>query len=178
MSSELQVNETAHTLEIRVGNGDRSRFGVAVFLVIWLCGWTFGEFFALASLFGKGTPLAVRGFFLIWVIPWTIGGGFAILSLMKLLGGYERIEAGRGILKITKSFLLFRYTKTYDIFKISRMMKVGKQPGKYNIFNNGVITYRYQGREVRFGGGLSASGKDRLFGLLRGHDDFSDKNFA
>jgi hypothetical protein len=173
----VKINELAAELDIRIGRLNRSDIPVIIFLVIWLAGWTLGELFALFSLFAPSTWWPIRIFFLIWVIPWSIGGGYAILSLVKLMGGYERVEAGRGILSITRSYLFFRLTKRYDIFKISALRKLNKSPDKFAVFNKGMIQFRYEDREIRFGERLTPAGKDEVLRALKAHKDFSERNF-
>lgn len=91
------------------------RFFPAAFLLLWLCGWAVGEYFAgtlLLALAGhalgqhewtswlplmKGVPpeppvqLAFAGFLLFWVSFWTWGGLTALGQFLALLFGREEI---------------------------------------------------------------------------------------
>ncbi|TBR18953.1 hypothetical protein EPO15_14755 [bacterium] len=49
---------------------------VAVFLGLWLAGWTAGEVSALQTVFGRGHWFD-KGFILFWLCGWTVGGAFA-----------------------------------------------------------------------------------------------------
>jgi hypothetical protein len=68
-------------------------FGVG-FLLVWLCGWAAGEFFAGAALLGllpgknnrpRPAPGFANLFLLVWLAFWTLGGLAAMLSLAQLL---------------------------------------------------------------------------------------------
>lgn len=60
-----------------------ARYGVALFLSFWLCGWAFGWISAANQLFSGGK--GAGPFLIIWLGGWTVGGVFAISHLWRLL---------------------------------------------------------------------------------------------
>lgn len=108
------------------------RFFGAAFLAFWLCGWAFGEAFALwllgtgaAALLhgeapqGSAAPLqaapalAVGAFVLFWLVLWTFGGIMAMKELMRLLWAEDRILASGSGLEVIRLRGPFRSTKEY-----------------------------------------------------------------
>ena len=106
------------------------RFFGAAFLAFWLCGWAFGEAFALWFL-GTGAAALMRGeapqggplqtapvlaigvFLLFWLVLWTFGGVMAMKELMRLLWGEDRLVASGSGLRVTRLRGPFRSTKEY-----------------------------------------------------------------
>src|SRR5262245_33340722 len=77
-------------------SGGFSRFFVAAFLAVWLCGWAFGCVAAIAQILqGAG------GFLWIWLVAWTIGGIFAftVLYLHVRPPKPESVLLGRNIFR-------------------------------------------------------------------------------
>ena len=68
----------------------RSGFATA-FLGVWLCGWAFGETFAVKEVV-NGTASA---FLYFWLAGWTLGGAFALTSFLWGLLGREHILVTR-----------------------------------------------------------------------------------
>ena len=86
------------------------RFPAALFLSLWLCGWTVGEAFALFVL-GQGIwalltgrpvigsdesvrmapALGVGAFLLVWLTIWTVGGVMAVQELFRLVWAEDRL---------------------------------------------------------------------------------------
>ena len=61
-------------------------YGIAAFLIVWLCGWAAGWLSAAREITTAGRAGASGGAFLIfWFAGWTIAGGFAIMCLWKIL---------------------------------------------------------------------------------------------
>jgi hypothetical protein len=50
---------------------------VALFLTVWLGGWTMGEVFAARQLLFGSEPWFAKGFLLFWLTGWTVGGAVA-----------------------------------------------------------------------------------------------------
>ena len=86
--SAIEVEETFDGLELSWRNPRGNvlfRYGVALFLFFWLCGWTMGLTFALRTLFGEEPGDGARLFMLFWLGGWLVGGGLAIAIFVKLL---------------------------------------------------------------------------------------------
>lgn len=59
---------------------------VALFLMVWLGGWTMGEVHAVKQLFTGGTPWFAKGFLLFWLTGWTVGGALAWVFFLGTCG--------------------------------------------------------------------------------------------
>lgn len=122
-----------------------SRFVSGAFLAVWLCGWAFGEAFALWLLVQggfhlvTGTPLGpARGplpigptlliglFLLFWLTLWTIGGIAACAELLRLLWGEDRLEVAGGRLTVTRIRGPFRSRRAYERSTIRRISLTGR----------------------------------------------------
>ena len=107
--------------EIRLAPRGPGRYFSAAFLFVWLCGWAFGEAFALWFLIRgaiallTGTPpdagreplplgptLAAGVFLLVWLVFWTLGGIMAMRELLQLLWGADILVVRGGTLEVTR----------------------------------------------------------------------------
>ncbi|HET9251682.1 MAG TPA: hypothetical protein VFP58_06155, partial [Candidatus Eisenbacteria bacterium] len=123
---------TTDGYRIRLKPRGIGRYFGAAFLLFWLCGWAFGEAFALwllgsgaAALIsgeapqGGGFPvqaapaLAVGVFVLFWLVLWTFGGLMALRELIRILWGEDRILASGAGLQVTRMRGPFRSVKEY-----------------------------------------------------------------
>ncbi|HEU5312040.1 MAG TPA: hypothetical protein VFV24_11355 [Candidatus Eisenbacteria bacterium] len=115
---------------IRLKSCGVGRFFGAAFLLFWLCGWAFGEAFALwmigtgaAALVNGETPpggpaqtaplMAIGAFILFWLVLWTFAGIMAMKELVRLLWGEDRILARGSGLEVTRMRGPFRASKEY-----------------------------------------------------------------
>jgi hypothetical protein len=132
---------TNEGLEIRLVTGDPGRYFSAAFLAVWLCGWAFGETFAIWMLV-KGaialltgmppdpgraplqvTPAVLVGVFLLfWLSIWTLGGIAAIGELLRLLWGDDRILVASGRLTVTWLRGPFRSSRSFERDVIRRIV--------------------------------------------------------
>jgi len=174
---KLAIEELAGTLEIKISPTKLSDLPTGVFLFIWLIGWAFGEVFALTTLFASNTPWFVMLFLIVWLTGWTMGGAFAIAHLVRLIGGRERIELGRGMLRVSKGFVLFKLDKQYDTFRITDLHVMPKNDKKWNLLNSGVIQFKYEEKDIRFGNNLSPEERQKILNSLRQHQDLNERNF-
>jgi hypothetical protein len=132
---------TNEGLEIRLVTRDPGRFFSAAFLAVWLCGWVFGETFAIwmlvkgaiALLTGmppdpgraplQAAPAVLVGVFLLfWLSIWTLGGIAAIGELLRLLWGEDRILVASGRLTVTWLRGLFRSNRSFERDAIRRIV--------------------------------------------------------
>ena len=49
------------------------KIATILFLMLWLCGWAAGQYFAVGELWRSGFRLP-GVVLIIWIIPWTLGG--------------------------------------------------------------------------------------------------------
>src|ERR1700754_4212659 len=100
-----------------------------LFMGAWLCGWCFGEIFALGMVIGllRGNPAGL--FILVWLILWTLGGAFALRMFIWNISGKEIISIGQGQLTVAKKGLLFFKPKTYDLNEVKNIRAIEENNG-------------------------------------------------
>lgn len=165
---------------------------VVLFLGFWLCGWLLGEGFAIGALFGfssfGGGEIFVTLFMGVWLAGWTVGGLFAMRVFFWLLIGREVITVGQGKITISKKGMLFKKPKTYDLNEVKNMSveelaSVGNfSYGRRNSFaammNNGIISFDYGLKTVRFAGGIDAAEGKHILKEMRRKGYLYERNFA
>ena len=73
---------------------------VIVFMIAWLIGWAFGEFWALFAILGITTSFFAGTVFLaFWLIGWTAAGVVAAATLLMTLDGREVLSIGSGVIR-------------------------------------------------------------------------------
>jgi len=131
---------TLEGFEVRLRTRDPFRFVSATFLAVWLCGWAFGESFALWMLVKgayaliTGTPpdpgraplqlgpaVMTGAFLLVWLTIWTVGGIGALGEFLRLVWGVDRIVASSGRLVVTWIRGPFRSSRSFERESIRRM---------------------------------------------------------
>ena len=70
-------------ITLPVSKSTLARFGISLFLLCWLGGWSVGWIAAFRQIV-HGTK-APEAFLIFWLIAWTVGGCFAIWYLWRLL---------------------------------------------------------------------------------------------
>lgn len=119
------------------------RYVGALFLFIWLAGWTIGEtvgvaFFVMviASLAGSamtspipwapdwgtaGVASFVLLFGLVWLLFWTVAGFAVVTHLFRRVAGEDRIRLLPGALELVRRAGPFHRTRTFDRASIRRV---------------------------------------------------------
>ncbi|RST86649.1 hypothetical protein EJC49_09245 [Aquibium carbonis] len=155
---------------IGVYNPTRRNIGLVIFMLVWLCGWAMGEWFALAQLFGSGGPFAVDLFLLVWVSFWTLGGLAALAVLAWNLVGVEKlflIEGG-GIVT-ERGFGAITRRKVFRVDQLSGV-ELAEQQGRHaanGAFSGGAVRFVADGKPQSFGIGLDDEEADRVVTLMQ-----------
>ena len=126
------------------------RFGGAVFLSVWLCGWAVGEAFALAVLGGGvyslvtgravmgaerpveiGPAVGIGCFLLFWLALWTLGGVLAIRQLLHSVWAQDRLAPDREGLVRARRLGPLRFVRRLARTDIQRIyvQSFGARPG-------------------------------------------------
>lgn len=155
---------------IGVYNPTRRKLALVAFMLVWLCGWAVGEWFALSEIFRAGSPLAVDLFLLVWVSLWTLGGLGVLAVVGWQLFGVEKlflIEGGgivteRGLGPITRR----------KVFRIDQVSEIGlteeKRKGAADgVFSGGAVRFLADGKPQSFGIELDDEEADRVVTLMR-----------
>lgn len=138
---------TPEGLLVRLKPSGIARFFPAAFLALWLCGWAFGECFALYFLAkgvlaivngtpfeeghsgaGLGFTIGAGAFLLFWLTLWTLGGLAAMAEFLRLVWSEDRITASGAGLKLSRSlgpFRLQRELRRDEIREISTAARNG-----------------------------------------------------
>ncbi|MFN3546412.1 MAG: hypothetical protein ACK4U0_02890 [Mesorhizobium sp.] len=155
---------------IGVYNPTRRKVALVAFLLVWLCGWAAGEWFALSELFRSGSPLAVDLFLFVWATFWTLGGlgvlavvGWQLFGVEKLFlieGGGIVTERGFGPLTRRK---VFRVDQVSDV-DISEKRRESAFGG---VFSTGAVRFLADGKPHFFGIELDDEEADRVVTLMR-----------
>ncbi|MEX0406993.1 hypothetical protein ABGN05_15115 [Aquibium sp. LZ166] len=118
-TARMTIRKTADG--IGVYNPTRRKIGLILFMIVWLGGWSVGEFFALTEIFGGGSPFPADIFLMFWVTAWTFGGVivwsvvawqlFGVEKLFLIDGGAVVVERGFGPLKRRKVYPVEKVTE-------------------------------------------------------------------
>lgn len=174
---------------------------VIVFLGFWLVGWVTGEVFAARQLFGPGPP-AARLFLLVWLAGWTLGGGAALGACLWMLVGHERVRLRPDTLVIQREAFGLGPRKAYALERIRDLRAVELPPlselrlpqgdhvpqpvtaetagAALRIVGIGGpgITFRYDGKPVRFGLALDPLEAHQVVSQLKGRHSFPEGRAA
>ncbi|MDN2580296.1 hypothetical protein [Aquibium sp. ELW1220] len=170
----ITVRKTADG--IGVYNPTRRKFGLVVFMLVWLCGWSAGEWFALSEILRPGTPLAIDLFLLVWATAWTLGG-LAVLAVVAWnLVGVEKlflIEGGgivveRGFGRLTRR-KVYRVDQVGDI-GFAHQLGTHRAQG---ILSGGAVRFFVDGKPQSFGIELDEEETGRVVSLMR---DFVERH--
>ncbi len=146
------LKETFKGFEITIPA--KSHWFSILFLSFWLCGWFFGEAFAVLMLIGLHDGAPEKYFIIIWLIAWTAGGLFAISSLLWMLSGKVIILFERELLKVHKKRALFVSEKIYDLNEVKDIRVVVDDNNEiWGYHRNNLLLLRTKGR-IKFDYGL------------------------
>lgn len=158
---------------------------VMAFLGFWLCGWAFGEIFALKALLIGETPLGVGAFLLFWLGGWTVGGLYVLSTLWWMLRGREVITFTPGQMTIEKRGSLFAKIKTYDLNEVKKIRVQESLPqhawgrkSNMNAFINAcLIHFDYGLKTLQMAGGIDPAEARHIIEQLKSKHLLTDKNF-
>ncbi|MHC4478425.1 MAG: hypothetical protein ACYTEL_22525 [Planctomycetota bacterium] len=87
VGSKIRVERTMHgtTFAWKEDGGGIGRYGIALFLLFWLCLWTAAEISAIRQLIEDLRKGEVSFFLIFWLGGWTVGGAFALCYLYSML---------------------------------------------------------------------------------------------
>lgn len=155
---------------IGIYNPTRRKLAIVAFLLVWLCGWAVGEWFALSEILRPGGPLAIDLFLLVWASFWTLGGlavlavvGWQLFGVEKLFlieGGGIVTERGFGPLTRRK---VFRVDQVSDVDFAEKQRKSAAS----GVFSGGSVCFLADGKPHSFGIELDDEEADRVVTLMR-----------
>lgn len=105
------ITETYNGIEIIVPA--KKQWFVIIFLGLWLCFWSVGEFFAVKTIFTGKIGIATGVYLFVWLSGWTYGGFFAFKSFWWIIAGQEVISFTKNDFIINKKGAFFYKATTY-----------------------------------------------------------------
>ncbi len=174
---------------------------VVAFLGLWLVGWLTGEVFALRQLVGPA-PMAARLFLVVWLIGWTLGGGAALGAALWMLVGHERVRLRPDTLVIQREAFGLGPRRRYALERIRDLRAVDLPPLpelhlppgdhrppiaagetaeaalRFVGIGGPGITFRYDGKPVRFGLALDPLEAHQVVSQLQGRHPFPEGRAA
>ena len=174
---------------------------VVAFLGLWLVGWVTGEAFAVRQILEPGPP-AARVFLAVWLAGWTVGGAAAAGIGAWMLVGHERVRLRPDALVVQREAFGFGPRRVYPLERIRDLRAVELPPlpelplgpgdhapdvstaetagAALRIVGIGGpgITFRYDGRPVRFGLALDPLEARQVVAQLKGRHSFPEGRAA
>lgn len=148
----VTIRETDDGLGIH--NPSHRMMPVIVFLLLWLGGWSFGEYFALYEIL-SGSDMSEGGMFLIvWVTFWTLGGIATWWFVLWQMVGVEQLFITSGALVREVGLWRLRRRRVYPLHSVIGF-KLASGSSMGGPFTNGAIAFTVEGTERRFGIGMS-----------------------
>ena len=156
-------------LLVRLRPSGVARFFPAAFLLVWLCGWAFGEWFALyflakgvlALLNGApfdeghsrgavGFTIAAGGFLIFWLVLWTLAGIGAMAAFLRLLWSEDRITASSSGITCSTSLGPFRFRRAFQRDELRQLSIASRggalvadtTRGRFELSRNGTVEDR------------------------------------
>lgn len=163
--SRITIRETADGLGI--DNPSHRQMPVILFLLLWLGGWSVGEYFALNEIFRGGTPLAADLFLIVWVTFWTLGGAAAWYFVLWQLFGVERLFITGGALVREAGLWRLRRRQVFDLARVSEV-ELSAAPAAANSTNR-AISFKVDGKQFGFGIALSKEEAEQSLAAIRRH---------
>jgi len=188
--SQIKVERDIHSTIYTWKNGEKNigQYGVALFLIFWLCAWTVGGFTALKSLLTQDDmPLFGRLFMLFWLGGWACGEAVVIYSLYnifrpivpaKLILSSTYLEYETGTRPFTFNYNYYRYGRSRErpkIFQSFRNKRYHVELGKdVNLRLERVgeiqrLTFDMGAERIEVGDALSEPEREWLYEVLKEH---------
>ena len=138
---------------------------LVLFLLLWLGGWSVGEYFAVTEIMRKGNILT-DVFLLIWVTFWTIAGAACWWIVLWNLFGSERLFVTSGALVMSKGIGPLRRRTVCPVDSVANL-RVSLTPPDANSLQVAGIELDADGRSRRFGIDFDATERSAVLQALQ-----------
>lgn len=138
---------------------------LVLFLLLWLGGWSVGEYFAVTEIMRSGNILT-DAFLLVWLTFWTIGGAACWWVVLWSLFGSERLFVTSGALVMSKGLGPLRRRTVYPVDMVANL-RVGATPHAPNGMQVAGIEFEAAGKARRFGFDLDVSERSAVLEVLQ-----------
>ena len=168
--NRITIRETLDGLGIY--NPARRNIVLILFMMLWLTGWSFGEYFALSQIL-RGGNIAASVFLLVWATFWTLGGLGALAVLLWNLFGSERLFITGGTLIHTKGFGPFQRKRAYPVGQVNGFRIDTRGNPATNAVPLGAVEYQAGGVRY-FGIGMTREEAEASLAAIRRALPFPD----
>ena len=163
-TARITIRETPDGLGIY--NPARRNMPVVLFLLLWLAGWSAGEYFALAEILSSRNPIA-EGFLIFWVTFWTMGGAICWWVVLWNLFGTERVFVTGGALVRSVGVGPLRRRKVYPVGEISNLRSISPAKGGNGTILASAIAFDVDGKTREVGAGMDQDEVEVVLAALR-----------
>jgi hypothetical protein len=163
--SRVTIRETDDGLGIH--NPTRRQMPLIIFLLLWLGGWSFGEYFALSEIFSSGTPLAADLFLIFWVTFWTLGGLAAWWFVLWQMFGVEQLFITGGAVVHEIGLWKLRRRRVFALDEVSGFDLSGQQTAANS--TSRAISFKAGSKAHGFGVGMSREEAETALAAIRRH---------
>lgn len=153
-------------------------WGMLVFLLCWLGGWTVGGFMAFQQVLLGDMPAMARVFMYFWLGGWIIGEGSVLAVIGWQFSGRERIALGPQALSISREIAGLARTKRYDLMQIRNLRVDPTPPKTASAFGDtsgmfrGALAFDYGAATIRLGLDLPKAEADQVLRALTARHAF------
>lgn len=168
--NRIIIRETLDGLGIH--NPARRNVVAVLFLMLWLTGWSFGEYFALSEILRGGNVVA-SAFLLLWLALWTLGGLGALAVLLWNLFGAERLFITGGTFLHTKGFGPFQRKRAYPVGQVGSFRLDTRGNPATSAVPLGAVAYQAGGARS-FGVGMTREEAEASLAAIRRALPFPD----
>lgn len=162
----LVIRETADGLGIH--NPARRSAAMVAFLVVWLAGWSTGEWFALSE-FITTDIIPVRLFLLVWLTFWTVGGLAVIFVVLWQLFGAERVFVTAGAVVHEIGLGPFRRKRMWPASQVGAFRLVQSRPAANRSFPGYRVAFDAGGKTQKIGATLDEQEARQVFAAIARH---------
>jgi hypothetical protein len=171
--TRIQMINTANGVEITIPA--KVNVFVALFLMLWLCGWAVGLVSASSKLLSGPSDAGGTVFLTVWLGGWIVGGAFAILTLAWMLVGREILRISVAELQYVRTVGLFSISREYEMAQVKRLRVFGEQSDGVQqskhadaaLLWRSAVAFDYGAATPRFGMGLDEAEARTLVETLR-----------
>lgn len=165
------VAETQHRdggLYFRRAN--RANWFIAAFMLVWLCGWSFGGTMAF-SAFSVDAPAQSRWFLVFWLIGWALGWVAVAASILWMVIGGESVTASPLALTHTMFIGPVKYERHYKAGELRNLRWREGPAGPAFMAGRGIkpsaVLADYGGKTIEMLRGINQLEANALFDKMR-----------
>lgn len=174
--SRVHVSEVDNQLVLTWSGRSVIFYFIALFLIVWLCFWAFGEVMVLRQILlllrkpWTAESLGTLIFLGSWITFWTLGGSVAAFVLLWGLFGQQSVRLLVDRIQIRYSIGAIGHTREYLLSEMRHMRSdwvARKRKGGGIAGYDAIVAFDYGARTVHFGRGLDEPEVKQIMQELR-----------